>query len=183
MQSNSLNTDDVARLLGLVIAVADEERCSLSQAIERIAEQNQPPPTSQVDRTALAEFVARTRQLRMKRNTVMGAAIFRDPGFDMLLELFAADQRGYRITVTSLCHASGVPMTTAHRHLSQLERHGLAVREGDLRDHRRSYVRPSAKAITALETLFHQWLGAWVKLMDRTASTPWPGPVKRNPDD
>ena len=168
MQSNSLKTDDVARLLGLVIAVADEERCSLSQAIQLIAGRNQPQPTSQVDRTALAHFMAQTRELRMKRNTVIGAPIFRDPGFDMLLELFAIDQRGLRISVTSLCYAAGVPMTTALRHLHQLERHGLLVREGDLHDNRRSYVRPTSKAITALEILFNQWLSAWVQLMDRT---------------
>ena len=168
MQSNWLKTDDVARLLGLVIAVADEERCSLSHAIQLIAGRNQPQPTSQVDRTALAHFMARTRELRMKRNTVIGAPIFRDPGFDMLLELFAIDQRGLRISVTSLCYASGVPMTTALRHLHQLERHGLLVREGDLHDNRRSYVRPTSKTINSLEILFNHWLAAWVQLMERT---------------
>ena len=172
MQANSLKTDDVARLLGLVIAVADEERCSLSQAIQLIAGRTRPQATSQVDRTALAHFMARTRALRMKRNTVIGAPLFRDPSFDMLLELFAIDQRGLRISVSSLCCAAGVPMTTALRHLHQLERYGLLVREGDLHDNRRSYVRPTSKTIAALEILFNQWLSAWVQLMHRSDRAP-----------
>lgn len=168
MKPDSLSTNDVARLLELVIAVANVEECSLSQAIQLIAERNQPRPPSQINRTALAHFMARLRRLRMKRNSVIGAPIFRDPGFDMLLELFAMDQRGQRISVTSLCYASGVPMSTAIRHLYQLEKYGLLVREGDLHDNRRSYVRPTPKAISALEILFNQWLAAWAQLMDGT---------------
>jgi DNA-binding transcriptional ArsR family regulator len=183
MQSNSLTLDDVARLLGLVIAVSDEEGCSSSQAIERIAERFQQRPSTQIDRAALADFAARTRQVRMKRNTVIGAPIFRDPGFDMLLELFAADQRGQQISVTSICYASGVPMTTAYRHLDLLEKHGLVVREGDRRDHRRCYIRPTPKAIGSLEILFNQWLAAWMQLMDRTErGTNSPRPAQGNSD-
>lgn len=168
MQPDTLTLDDVARLLGLVVSVADEAGCSFSRAIELICDHSRPSAGSQTDRVALADFMARTRQVRMKRNAVIGAPIFRDPGFDMLLELFAADQRRKEISVTSLCYASGVPMTTALRHLEQLERYGLVVREGDRHDSRRSYVRPTAKTITALENLFSQWLAAWVQLMDRS---------------
>jgi len=174
VQPNSLTLNDVSRLLGLVIAVADEGQCSLTRAIEKIAHRVQPQRgSSQIDRVALAEFMARSRQVRMKRNAVLGAPIFRDPSFDMLLELFAIDQQGQRISVTSLCYASGVPMTTALRHLNGLERHGLAIREGDLHDNRRCYVRPTARAIVGLETVFNQLLVAWVHLMDDAIQGPF----------
>jgi DNA-binding transcriptional ArsR family regulator len=165
-KSENLTVDDVSRLLGLIIEVAGKEQCSYSEAIERIVRRNAPTAPVHTDRVALGDFLGRTRRLRMKRNEVLGAPVFRDPSFDMLLELFATDQRGEPISVTSLCYASGVPMTTALRHLVQLEKHGLLVRHGDRRDHRRCYVRPTPRAIAGLEALFSQWLGAWSRLMD-----------------
>jgi hypothetical protein len=169
VNSNNLTLDDVSRLLGLILAIADEEQCTYSEAIERMARRNEPSAPSPIDRRALGDFLGRTRLLRMKRNDVLGAPIFRDPSFDMLLELFATDQRGEQISVTSLCYASGVPMTTALRHLGQLEKHGLISRQGDRRDHRRCYVHPTSRAIAGLEILFGQWLTAWAHLMERTA--------------
>ena len=110
-------------------ASGEKGRSTFAQAIGHIAErglraQSSGPP----DRVALAEFMSRWRQLRIKRNEVLGASIFRDPAFDMLLELFATDQLGHAISVTSLCHASGVPMATAHRHLKQLKTLGCRSR-------------------------------------------------------
>jgi DNA-binding MarR family transcriptional regulator len=168
-ETKRLTVNDVSRLLGLIISVADDEQCTYSQAIDRISKRQEPRPPRPTDRAALGDFLGRTRRLRMKRNDVLGAPIFRDPSFDMLLELFANDQRGEQISVTSLCYASGVPMTTALRHLGQLEKHGLIAREGDHRDSRRCYVRPTARAITGLEILFSQWLAAWSHLMEPTS--------------
>ena len=61
----------------------------------------------------------------------------------MLLELFVAHQGGRQVSVESLCHASGVPATTALRHLSLLEKHGLITRDGDAQDNRRWFIRPT----------------------------------------
>lgn len=128
VQPNLFTLDDVSRLLRLVVAVAEEGQCTLSHAIDRITEYHSPRQTDQTDRTALAEFAALWRQVRVKRDAIFGARIFRDPGYDMLLESFAADQRRQQLSITSLCYASGVPMTTALRYIDKLEVHGLILR-------------------------------------------------------
>jgi len=46
----------------------------------------------------------------------------------MLLDLFIADAERRRLTVKSICIASGAPMTTALRHLNWLVDNGYAVR-------------------------------------------------------
>ena len=76
--------------------------------------------------------------------------MFRDPAWDMLLELFVAHQGGRQVSVKSLCHASGVPATTALRHLSLLEKHGLITRDGDAQDNRRWFIHPTDKAINGI---------------------------------
>src|SRR4051812_35709296 len=101
------------------MAVADEEQCSYSQAIERLCERNAPNPSASPERAVIGEFMSRTHRIRLKRNELLGAPLFREPSFDMLLELFATHERGEEISVTSLCYASGVPPTTALRHLGQ----------------------------------------------------------------
>ena len=159
-------------MLELVVAVANEEQCSNSEAIERLAGRNAPGPRTNADRSVIGEFMDRTRRLRLKRNELFGAPLFRDPSFDMLLELFATHQRGEEISVTSLCYASGVPATTALRHLGQLEKHGLIVRDGDEHDQRRSRVWPTPKAIAGVEAIFERWHVAWAHALDSMAADP-----------
>jgi DNA-binding MarR family transcriptional regulator len=62
-----------------------------------------------------------------------------------------AYEQGNDLSVSSLCYASGVPATTALRHIQRLEEHGLIEREGDRLDNRRLFVRPTEKAILGLE--------------------------------
>jgi DNA-binding MarR family transcriptional regulator len=159
----------------LVAAISDEERCSYSEAIERLAERNAPSPSGITSHAVIGELMDRTRRIRLKRNELFGAPLFRDPSFDMLLELFAVHQRGEEISVTSLCYASGVPATTALRHLGQLEKHGLIMRDGDERDQRRSHVWPTAKAIAGIEAIFDRWRAVWshaTEQMDNLAEEP-----------
>lgn len=71
---------------------------------------------------------------------------FHDPQWLMLLDLFVARQREQEICVSSLCIASGVPPTTALRHMTFLERQGMIVKTPHPRDSRRSIVRLSDDA-------------------------------------
>ena len=171
LESNTLTVRDISRMLDLIMAVADEEQCSYSGAIDRLTERNTPGPATNAGASVIGEFMERTRRIRLKRNELFGAPLFRDPPFDMLLELFATHQRGEEISVTSLCYASGVPATTALRHLNQLEKHGLIVRDGDERDQRRSRVRPTAKALAGVEAIFDRWHAAWSQTLERMEDT------------
>jgi hypothetical protein len=57
-------------------------------------------------------FVQRAIRHRQMRKHCFDEALFREPAWDMLLDLTAAAIEGRRISVTSLCIASGV---TSHR--------------------------------------------------------------------
>ncbi|MCB2078548.1 MAG: MarR family transcriptional regulator, partial [Novosphingobium sp.] len=64
----------------------------------------------------LVRRIIRQRQLRTR---FFDGDLFADPAWDMLLDLTAARAEHARVSVTSLCIASGVPPTTALRWISQ----------------------------------------------------------------
>jgi len=75
-----------------------------------------------------ARSVLRTRRLR---DRWFGGELFRDPAWDILLDLYAAAELGRKISVSSACGASGVPAATALRVLAKLEKMGAIVRVPD----------------------------------------------------
>ena len=93
----------------------------------------------------------RKRQLRAR---FLDAELFADPAWDILLDLTAARAEGLRVSVTSLCIASGVPPTTALRWIGQMTEQGLLVREEDRVDRRRAFVALSETAVDAMARYF-----------------------------
>ena len=76
---------------------------------------------------------------RRERRHFFPSDLFADPAWDMLLLLYCAGGRGERPSVSSVCHASEVPITTGHRWLRHLEDRGLILRAPHSTD-RRSFV-------------------------------------------
>lgn len=99
----------------------------------------------------LVRQIIRQRQLRGR---FFDADLFADPAWDMLLDLTAARGEGVRVSVTSLCIASGVPPTTALRWISQLVDAGLFVRVEDVDDRRRAFITLSDSAAEAMARYF-----------------------------
>lgn len=98
--------------------------------------------------------VRATIRKRQLRSRFFDAALFADPAWDILLDLTAARAEGRRVSVTSLCIASGVPPTTALRWIAQMTDQGLLVREEDLVDRRRAFVALSDTAVAAMARYF-----------------------------
>jgi DNA-binding MarR family transcriptional regulator len=73
-----------------------------------------------------------------------------EPCWDVLLDLCIAEIEGHRVSVTSLCIASGVPSTTALRWISLLERDDLIERQADPRDKRRTFLRITKRAFETM---------------------------------
>jgi len=149
-----LSVGEIAHLLDVVMKVAEDGHCTPPEAVHRIsnilfAERGD----DRRRRAVLADYAARIRHVRMKRNALIGAPLFRDPAWDMLLELFAAHENGRKMSVSLLCIASGVPLTTALRQLQRLEDYGLVTRLGDSSDQRRCLVIPTAKAMDGVESV------------------------------
>jgi hypothetical protein len=73
----------------------------------------------------IATSIYRTRQQRAR---YFDAALFGEPAWDMLLDLFIARVRGARVSTTSLCLAAKVPQATGLRWVGELVKAGLARR-------------------------------------------------------
>jgi hypothetical protein len=99
----------------------------------------------------LVRRIIRQRQLRGR---FIDAEMFADPAWDMLLDLTAARAEHQRVSVTSLCIASGVPPTTALRWIGQMVEDGWLVRIEDDTDRRRAFVELSDRAADAMARYF-----------------------------
>lgn len=99
----------------------------------------------------LIRRIIRQRQLRAR---FFDAELFADPAWDMLLDLTAARAEHLRVSVTSLCIASGVPPTTALRWISQMTEAGLLERVEDDTDRRRAFIALTDRAADAMARFF-----------------------------
>lgn len=96
--------------------------------------------------TALDSMLA-ARKARLK---FFESDLFFDPTWAMLLDLYRSDLTGAELSVSSLCIGSGVPSTTALRYLQVLEERGYVERLADKSDKRRTFVRLTTKARSAM---------------------------------
>ena len=99
----------------------------------------------------LVRTIIRQRQARAK---FFDAGLFADPAWDMLLDLTAARAEHSRVSVTSLCIASGVPPTTALRWIGQMTCCGLLERVEDEADRRRAFIALSDAAAGGMARYF-----------------------------
>jgi DNA-binding MarR family transcriptional regulator len=97
---------------------------------------------------------------RRARTEALGAGLFADPAWDMLLALFAAAERGEALPVTRLCAAAGVPQTTALRWLEQLEQSRLIARTADSTDARRTLISLAPDAREKMRALLRRTTAA-----------------------
>ena len=101
----------------------------------------------------LIRQIIRQRQLRAR---FFDGDLFADPAWDMLLDLSAARAEHKRVSVTSLCIASGVPPTTALRWIALLTEAGQLERVEDERDRRRAFIALTDRAAEAMARYFSE---------------------------
>ena len=110
--------------------------------------------TSQ-DHPIWVELARQTYEDRRRRSKIFHSeALFGEPAWDILLDLFIAAKERRRVSVTSACIGSAVPSTTALRWIAILEKQGQLVREADPSDARRVYVKLSARGYAAMLDYF-----------------------------
>ncbi|MGE3692933.1 MAG: winged helix DNA-binding protein [Novosphingobium sp.] len=110
----------------------------------------------------LVRRIIRQRQLRGR---FFDADMFADPAWDMLLDLTAARAEHARVSVTSLCIASGVPPTTALRWIGQMTEAGLFERVEDEADRRRAFIALTDKAADGMARYFAEMGAAAARLV------------------
>lgn len=99
-------------------------------------------------------LVRRIIRQRRTRDRFFDSALFADPAWDILLDLTAARAEHTRVSVTSLCIASGVPPTTALRWIAQMVEAGLLERVEDEADRRRAFIALSDQTADAMARYF-----------------------------
>jgi len=114
---------------------------------ERLVRAARPP----LPDPRLVRRIIRQRQLRAR---FFDGDLFADPAWDMLLDLTAARAEHSRVSVTSLCIASGVPPTTALRWIGQMTDAGLLERIEDETDRRRAFITLTDKAADTMARYF-----------------------------
>jgi DNA-binding MarR family transcriptional regulator len=92
---------------------------------------------------------------RAARAQFFKASLFSDPAWDILLELFAAEEEGRRVSISAAGLTAEIPLTTALRWITALEREELVERAGDPTDARRTFLKLTDKGLRAM-TLYFQ---------------------------
>jgi DNA-binding MarR family transcriptional regulator len=91
--------------------------------------------------------------VRRRRDTLFGRDLFGEPAWDILLDLYVAEQAGRALALSTVGALAGVPQTTAFRWMSQLQERGYIVRRADPNDARRGFIHLSPTGQTLLENL------------------------------
>ena len=110
-----------------------------------------PPSEAQ---TVTADRVRSILRARRTRDRFFDGDLFADPAWDILLELYEAELRHYRLQISSLCIGAAVPPTTALRWIKSLEQRGMLVRTDDPNDRRRVFAVLSDYARKQMDELF-----------------------------
>lgn len=130
--------------------------CSSSRAVQRT--------TLPIARLLVAD--------RRRRERVFAEYdIFGEPGWDILLDLYAAHSERRDVSVSSACIAAAVPPTTALRWIQMLTDKALLIRQPDPDDRRRVNLRLAPEALRRMEL----YLGS-VKCTCATDRPPAPSP-------
>ena len=103
-------------------------------------------------RMSYIAFVRRLVEDRRDRDERFGAALFSDPAWDILLDLFVAAGERKNISVSSVSVGAGVPLTTALRWITTLNDAGMLTRSHDPFDRRRVHIALTEAAIEKVRT-------------------------------
>ncbi|RZL81730.1 MAG: MarR family transcriptional regulator [Sphingomonas sp.] len=100
------------------------------------------PPSAVTE--ALIDVARRLYAMRKVRDELLGEALFSEPAWNMLLDLFISEHERRRLSVSAVCIGARAPSATALRYLTMLQDAGLVERTRDERDARRSHVQLTA---------------------------------------
>ena len=132
------------RAFNFEIPIDDISSSPASEASHMYARPSLPDP----------RLVRRIISNRTRREAYFDSELFADPAWDMMLDLTAAQAEHVRVSITSLCIASGVAPSTALRWISKLVEAGLFKRMEDSVDRRRVFITLTRKADEAISRYF-----------------------------
>ena len=137
--SSRITADRDPILLRLELYLDGESVEEGNVTLRRLAEID-PNAGADLSEDELTELACRIYESCRVRSRFFSMSLLGEPVWDMLLALFCFSARGRRLSVSSLCFASGVPSTTALRWVGVMEERDLIKRSKDIHDGRRTYL-------------------------------------------
>ena len=139
---------EIARIAELLARLTRGEPGADDEAADVLADRRRgfAAEPAEEDVAIDAAEIRRAIRTRRLREQFFDAGLFEDPAWDMLLDLFAAEIEGNRVSVSSLCIAAAVAPTTALRWIGKMSEAGLLLRTPDPRDRRRAYMTLSDRS-------------------------------------
>ena len=104
-----------------------------------------PAPVLEFGEAKLAAIATSIYNARRRRLELFDPALFGEPAWDMLLNLFIAKARGEVLSTAALCSVGGVPHATGLRRIDHLEAKGLIERSRDPADARVTQIQITPK--------------------------------------
>ncbi|MEG3083957.1 hypothetical protein U1707_09925 [Sphingomonas sp. PB2P12] len=163
MRLERLNTE-VARIAGALARLTRAEIEGDAPAALIVGDRTNrygAPPSRAEPRAGDVRHAIRARRLR---DQFFGTTLFEDPGWDMLLDLYAAELEQGRVSVSSLCIAAAVAPTTALRWIARMTDTGLFERRPDPLDRRRAFMVLSDRASAAMREYIVATRGADLRI-------------------
>lgn len=106
--------------------------------------------------TALSLWALDHLQARRQRGRYFPESFFRDPAWDLLLDLYIAEAEDHPVRVTSACRAAAQSTTTGLRWVNILEEAGLVLRIPDSVDGRAAFLRLTDDGWARMETYIQE---------------------------
>lgn len=116
------------------LSLSPMEAAVAARLIGKLAKLNGPATTPENIR--LYELACRLYGARRERRHAFPDDLFGEPVWDMLLVLYCSEGRREEMSVSGLSYSSGVPITTALRWISEIERRELVFRSPHRNDKR-----------------------------------------------
>lgn len=130
----------------------------MSRPQERRAEEPETGAAADVepDRAAALRCARQLLGLRQLRLEVLGANLFADPAWDLLLHLYVETAAGRQVAISGLCAAARVRPTTGLRWINLLVEAGLLAKSDDPGDARRVFISFAPGAEESMHRLLAQ---------------------------
>lgn len=149
--SDQVHTFDVA------IKFTRSQLETMLLAVDEEGAANPPAYSSETADTAMATAVKKAADLieitRRRSRLLSAANLFADPAWFMLLDLFVRQNTGLQTSVSSACHASFSPVTTALRHIAILTDRNIIQRRYDVVDQRRVFLELTDKTNAEIQRI------------------------------
>ena len=155
LQSDSDVTDQIHTFdvpIKLTRAQLEKMLRAVASDVDDVKVQSSPAETGNA-LTAMAVKKAQDLiEITKRRSRLVSVAnLFADPAWFILLDLFVRQHSGLQTSVSSACHASFSPVTTALRHLAILTERKIIEREYDSVDQRRIFLRLTEEASAEIQ--------------------------------